>query len=100
MPHQPQKLRASQQQTRSSSNLSILQGKVFWHWDKQEEYIRTNGQCRFNHVRGLPTKDKKEYPLFDYERILYDTLLTNEGSFKDKHLKNNNRVAMYTTRKA
>ena len=24
--------------------------------------------------------------MFDYERILYDSLLTNEGSFKDKHL--------------
>ena len=35
---------------------------------------------------GLPTKDKREFPLFDYEKILYDSLLTNEGSFKDKHL--------------
>ena len=42
--------------------------------------------CCFNHVFGLPTKDGKEYPLFDYEKILYDSLLTNEGSFKDKHL--------------
>ena len=24
--------------------------------------------------------------MFDYERILHDTPLTNEGSFKDKHL--------------
>jgi hypothetical protein len=35
---------------------------------------------------GLPIKDKKEYPLFDYEKILYDSLLIKEGSFKDKHL--------------
>ena len=40
----------------------------------------------FNHVCGLPTKDKKEYPMFDYEKLLYDSLLTNERSFKDKHL--------------
>ena len=36
------------------------------------------GQCCFNHVCGLPTKDKKEYPLFDYEKILNDSLLTTE----------------------
>src|SRR4029079_3573098 len=64
-------------------------GKVFWNWDKEQhtqEYLKTNGQCCFNHICGLPTKDGKEYPLLDYEKILYDSLLTNEGSFKDKHL--------------
>ncbi len=69
--------------------LQILRGLPFWIWDQQQhtqEHIRTNGQCCFNHVCGLPTKDKKEYPLFDYEKLLYDSLLTNEGSFKDKHL--------------
>ena len=85
-----QKLRAAQQQgITSSSNLSVLRGLPFWIWDQQQhtqEHIRTNGQCCFNHIVGLPQKDKKEYPMFDYERILYDTLLTNEGSFKDKHL--------------
>ena len=69
--------------------LSILKGKPFWIWDKQQhtkEYIRTNGKCCFNHVVGLPQKDKKEYPLIDYEKILYDSLLTNDGTFKDKYL--------------
>jgi hypothetical protein len=28
----------------------------------------------------------KEYPLFDYEKILYDSLMSVVGSFKDKHL--------------
>ena len=89
-----QKLRQAQQQTRSSSSLSILKGKVFWHWDKErhtQEYIRTNGQCCFNHVVGLPQKDKKEYPLFDYEKIIYDELMSSTRAnkitdFKDKHL--------------
>ena len=51
------------------------------------------GNCCFNHACGLPTKDKKEYPLFDYEKILYDNLFcplflpeTIGGDFKDKHL--------------
>ena len=89
-----QKLRQAQQQTRSSSSLSIIKGKVFWHWDKErhtQEYIRTNGQCCFNHVVGLPQKDKKEYPLFDYEKIIYDELMSSTRAnritnFKDKHL--------------
>ena len=84
-----QKLRAAQQQQSSSSSLSVLKGLPFWIWDKQEHRQRaaaTNGNCCFQHVVGLPTKDKKEYPLFDYEKILYDSLMSVDGSFKDKHL--------------
>jgi len=80
--------RQNQKQT-LSSNLSVLHGLEFWIWNKEEHLIQaqaSNGKCCFNHVCGLPTKDGKEYPLFEYERILYDYLLTNEGSFKDKHL--------------
>ena len=40
----------------------------------------------FNHVLGLPTKDKKEYPLFDYEKILFDSLISVNSTFKVKHL--------------
>ena len=87
-----QKLRAAQQQgITSSSNLQQLRGLPFWIWDKEQhtqEYLKTNGQCCFNHVCGLPTKDKKEYPLFDYEKLLYDSLTISESSslFKNKHL--------------
>ena len=44
------------------------------------------GIAAFNTRRGLPTKDKKEYPLFDYEKILYDSLMSVDDTFKDKHL--------------
>jgi hypothetical protein len=58
------------------SSLSVLRGLEFWHWNR-EEHLRlateTNQQCCFNHVVGVPTKDKQEYPLFDYEKILYDS---------------------------
>ena len=40
-------------------------------------------------IVGLPIKNGKEYPLFDYEKILYDSLLLNlknDFSFKNKHL--------------
>jgi late competence protein required for DNA uptake (superfamily II DNA/RNA helicase) len=38
---------------------------------------------------GLPVKDKVEHPIYDYEKILYDSLLTTNSyhsNFKDKHL--------------
>jgi hypothetical protein len=85
-----QKLRQAQQIETSSSSLSSLKGKVFWHWDKEQhtqEYLKTNGQCCFNHIVGLPQKDKREYPLFDYEKILYDSLMSVDKNFKDKHLR-------------
>ena len=90
-PLQPKRQQQEQQQTRSSFSpaLERLKGLPFWIWDKEEhrqQGAATNGQCCWNHVVGLPTKDKREFPLFDYEKILYDSLLTNEGSFKDKHL--------------
>lgn len=41
-------------------------------------------------IVGLPIKNNKEYPLFDYERILFNKLFVNEPnpahSFKNKHL--------------
>ena len=90
-PLQPQRTRQAQQQPTSSSSLSVLSGLPFWIWDKEEHWQQaqaTNGNCCFNHVVGLPQKDKREYPLFDYEKILYDTLMNsgNELDFKDKHL--------------
>ena len=35
---------------------------------------------------GLPIKNNKEFALFDYEKLLFDTLMVNQGTFKDKHL--------------
>jgi hypothetical protein len=37
-------------------------------------------------VAGLPIKDRREFPLFDYEKLLYDSLMSLDGTFKDKHL--------------
>ena len=85
-----QKLRSAQQQgTSSSSNLSILKGLPFWIWDKEQhrqQAAATNGNCCIQHVLGLPIKDRREFPLFDYEKLLYDSLLPVSGGFKDKHL--------------
>ncbi|MFL6341665.1 MAG: DEAD/DEAH box helicase family protein [Nitrososphaeraceae archaeon] len=83
----------SQQQNSRKELFQRLQGKPFWIWDKQQhklEDIKTNGNCCFNHIIGLPTKDGVEKAMFDYEKILYDSIfLVNDvlnHSFKYKHL--------------
>jgi hypothetical protein len=67
----------------------------FWIWDTEQhkhEDVRTNGDCCFNHIIGLPQKDGIDKPLFDYEKLLYYSLLFNEYSnvlnhtFTHKHL--------------
>ena len=42
--------------------------------EHRNEDIATNGTCCFNHILGLPRKDNIEKPLFDYERIVLDSL--------------------------
>ena len=58
-----------------------LQNKPFWIWDRQEhkqEDIRTKGECCFNHIIGVPTKDGLEKPIFDYQELLYYALLDSD----------------------
>ena len=73
----------------------VCSDKPFWIWDEQQhmlEDIKTDGDCCFNHIIGLPTKEGMEKAIFDYEKILYDSLLINDScnisnhSFKHKHL--------------
>ena len=89
--HQKVRLRNQNQKQESSFNFSDLNGKPFWIWNKEEHHrlaTETNEHCCFNHTVGLPQKDKIEHPIYDYEKILYDSLLTIDTyhSFKDKHL--------------
>jgi hypothetical protein len=72
-----------------------LRNKPFWIWDLEghkREDIRSQGDCCFNHIIGLPTKERTAKPMFDYERILHDSLVIHEDSttmnhdFKHKHL--------------
>ena len=88
-------------QSSSSSNLELqklltrLRDALFWIWDKNQhrrEDIKTKGDCCFNHIIGLPKKENGEKPMFDYEKLLYDSLLVPDFSnplkhtFKLKHL--------------
>lgn len=73
----------------------LLHDKPFWIWDAtvhRLEDSRTEGCCCFNHIVGLPIKNKNEKPLFDYEKRLYDALLIPDyenllkHNFKHRHL--------------
>ena len=67
-----QKLVSQQQREKTAKELfQRLQGKPFWIWDKQqhkEEDIRTDGDCCFNHIIGLPTKEGEEKAIFIMRR--------------------------------
>jgi Terminase RNaseH-like domain len=92
-----QKLVQQSQQERNSNykEFERLRDKPFWIWDTEahkEEAVNTKGDCCFNHICGLPMKGKLEKPLFDYEKLLYDSLFNTEyhntlkHAFKHKHL--------------
>ena len=90
-----QKLVQSQSDAEQNELLQRLKDKPFWIWNQKQhkrEDIKTRGKCCFNHVIGLPRKDGVEKPLFDYEKLLYDSLLIPDPynpmqhTFKLKHL--------------
>ena len=90
-----QKLIQSQSSPEHNELLQRLKDKPFWIWDQKQhkqEDIKTRGDCCFKDIIGLPIKDKVDKPLFDYEKLLYDSLLIPEfynpskHNFKHKHL--------------
>ena len=60
-----------------------MHNKPFWIWNIEEhkqEDIKTNGNCCFNHIIGLPQEDGVDKPLYDYEKIIFDSLVTHNGN--------------------
>jgi hypothetical protein len=89
------KKRVSLETTGQHRLFERLRNKSFWIWDIREhkaEDIRIRGDCCFNHIIGLPTKERIEKPIFDYQKILYDALLISSINnplnhiFKHNHL--------------
>jgi DNA-binding NarL/FixJ family response regulator len=51
-----------------------------WNTDEhKQEDVRTNGDCCFNIIIGLPQKDGNDKPLYDYEEIIFDSLVTHNN---------------------
>ena len=68
--------------TRSINVLDKLKGLPFWIWSEPEhkqQDILTKGNCCFNHVIGLPTKNGIDKPLFDYQQTIYNSLQHNNN---------------------
>jgi hypothetical protein len=86
------KKRVSLELTQQQSKLlERLQDRPFWIWNIEEhkqEDIKTNGECCFNHIIGLPQKGSVDKPLYDYQRIIYASLVTQNGNAEssNKHL--------------
>ena len=55
-----------------------FKGKPFWIEDELEherQFFETKGECCFNHIVGLPTKeDGSKHPIFDYEIKLFKAM--------------------------
>ena len=71
----------SVQQEQQTRLFNTLKGKEFWIWNSEQhrlEDIRTNGDCCFNHIIGLPKKNGVEKPLYDYEKIIFDNLQSHK----------------------
>src|SRR3954449_7611960 len=49
----------------------------------KHEDIKMNADCCFNHIIGLPQKNNADKPLYDYEGIIFDSLVAQNGN---KHL--------------
>ena len=89
------RISSSNQQQQQTQSFDKLHNKPFWIWNTQEhklEDVRTKGEFCFNHIIGLPTKEGLEKPIFDYQELLCEALLSPDfcnplnHNFKDKHL--------------
>jgi hypothetical protein len=83
-------LEASTQQQYSLTQR--LHNRPFWIWNVEEhkqEDIRTNGLCCFNHIIRLPQKDGVDKPFYDYQRMIFDSLVAQNANVNfpnNKHL--------------
>jgi hypothetical protein len=60
-----------------SSLFDRLKGKPFYLWDKPghtQDDLTLVGGCCFNHILGLPKKQGRSLPLFDYEEDIFNAL--------------------------
>jgi hypothetical protein len=75
------RINTNNQQQQQTQSFDKLHNKPFWIWNIEEhklQDIRTKGECCFNHIIGLPTKEGLEKPIFDYQQLLYEALLSPE----------------------
>ena len=72
-----QKLVQSQSNIEHIKLLDRFRNKEFWIWNVNEhkqQDINTKGDCCFNHIASLPTKNGIEKPLHDYQKTIFESL--------------------------
>ncbi len=65
------------QQFREQHFFEEFKSKPFWIWNREwhkKHHANFSGRCCFNHIIGLPIKNSKKMPLFDYEQEIFDSL--------------------------
>jgi late competence protein required for DNA uptake (superfamily II DNA/RNA helicase) len=76
-------IRSSNSTSEQINLFNRSKNKPFWIWDIEEhkqEDIKTKGDCCFNHIIGLPKKNEVDKPLYDYEKMLFDSLSSSSSS--------------------
>ena len=62
--------------------LDVFLNKPFWMWDPishKNDFSTTNGQCCFNHIIGKPIKNDKEYDIFPFQKLIFDSIENNQN---------------------
>ena len=80
--HQKQRTATTTKTTVHRLTINQLEGLPFWIWDKEQHRQQasvTNGNCCFNHILGLPVKNNKEYPIFEFQKQIYDSLENSQN---------------------
>ncbi|MGI0034128.1 MAG: hypothetical protein ACRD97_12785 [Nitrososphaeraceae archaeon] len=65
-----------------ANELDIFLGKPFWIWDEKEhreQFIKTNGKCCHVDILGRPQKNGIDFPIFDYENLIFDAIENNSN---------------------
>jgi hypothetical protein len=63
-------------------SLEVFKDKPFWIWDQQEhnkQFIASEGKCCHVDILGRPQKDAVDFPIFDYEKLIYDAVEQNQS---------------------
>ena len=61
-----------------TNQFELLKGLRFYNWSSTTSTNFTEGSSTFNHAIGLPQKSGQSYPLFDYEKLVFDTLQSHK----------------------
>ena len=77
------------QYSKTLQKLQHIKDKTFWIDDPiahEHLYWRSAFRCCFNHIIGMPEKDGKEKPMFDYEMELFKYLEKGKEDERYKHI--------------